>query len=132
MDANIILRYLTKDDPVKAQQCYELFQRAKRKDVRLVTSESVLAEVVYVLSSRSPYKQPRANVRTLLWPIVSLSSLKVPNRRSFLRALDVYASTTLDFEDCLSVAHMERQKITTILSYDQDFDRIPGIIRREP
>lgn len=132
LDTNIIIRYLTKDDPAKAERCYELFQRVKRKEIQLVTSESVLAEVVYVLSSRSTYNQPRENVRALLLPIISLPGLKIPHRRAFLRALDLYASTSLDFEDALSVAHMARLKLTTILSYDEDFDRVKDIQRREP
>ena len=132
LDTNIILRYLTKDDPAKAQRCYELFQRIKRKEIRVTTSESVLAEVVYVLSSRALYDQPRENVRALLLPIICLVGLRVPQRRAFLRALDLYASTSLDFEDALSVAYMERMKLTTILSYDEDFDRVKSIQRREP
>ena len=32
----------------------------------------------------------------------------------------------------LSVAHMERLKITTIVSFDRDFDRFPTIARQEP
>ncbi len=68
----------------------------------------------------------------MLLPIVSLPGLQVPHRPSFLRALEVYAVTNLDFEDCLSLAHMERLKIKTILSYDRDFDRLKTIQRREP
>jgi predicted nucleic acid-binding protein len=132
LDTNVILRYLTRDDPVKAERCFELFQRVKRREVRLTTSESVLAEVVYVLSSRSVYNQGREQVRNLLLPIVSLSGLLVPYRRSFLRALEFYAVTNMDFEDCLSLAHMERLKIKTILSYDRDFDRVNTIQRHEP
>jgi len=132
LDTNVILRYLTKDDPAKAQRCFELFQRVKRREIQLTTSEAVMAEVVYVLASRSHYNQPRENIRTLLLPIVSLPGLKTPHRRAFLRALDLYANTTLDLEDALSIAHMERMKLTTILSYDEDFDRVKGIQRREP
>lgn len=132
LDTNILLRYLTKDDPAKAERCYELLQRIKRKEIRVVTSQAVLAEVVYVLSSRALYNQSRERVRALLLPIVSLPALRIPFRRAFLRALDLYASTSLDFEDALSVAHMERLKIATILSYDQDFDHVEGIQRREP
>ena len=132
IDTCVFLRYLTKDAPNKAARCYELLQRVKRKEAQAVTSEAVLAEVVYVLSSRTLYKQPRERVRALLLPIVSLPALHVPHRRAFLRALDLYASTSLDLEDALSVAHMERLKVTTILSYDHDFDRIKGIERREP
>ncbi len=132
LDTNIFLRYLTRDDPVKAKRCYELFQRIKRKEIVATTSESVLAEVVYVLSSRTLYNQPRENVRALLLPLVTLPGLRIPHRRTFLRALDLYASTALDFEDALSVAHMERMHVTTILSYDEDFDRVKNIQRREP
>jgi len=132
LDTNIFLRYLTRDDPVKAQRCYELFQQIKRKEIRATTSESVLAEVVYVLASRALYNQPRENIRTLLLPIVSLPGLRVPHRRAFLRALDLYAGTSLDFEDALSVAHIERMKLTTIVSYDADFGRVKHIQRREP
>ena len=34
--------------------------------------------------------------------------------------------------DALAVAHMERRGITEILSYDQHFDRIEGLVRSEP
>lgn len=37
-----------------------------------------------------------------------------------------------DTETELSVAQMERLKIATIASFDQDFDRFPQITRQEP
>lgn len=132
VDANIFLRYLTKDSPSAAQKCFELFQRVQHKEIQLVTSESVLAEVVYVLASPRLYNQPRQNVRTLLLPLVHLKGLKISNRKLVLRALDVYATTNLDFEDALSVAHMENKRIKTIVSYDHHFDRMNGIQCIEP
>ncbi len=132
VDTNVFLRYLTQDHPAAAQKCFELFQRLKRIEIRLATSESVLAEVVYVLASPRLYNQPRQNIKTLLYPIMSLSGLKIPNRKVFLRALDIYAETNLDLEDALSVATMEREKLTTILSDDKHFDKIEGIQRIEP
>ena len=50
VDANLFIRFLTRDDPEKAQACFELFQKAKKREILLTTSESVIAEVVYVLS----------------------------------------------------------------------------------
>jgi predicted nucleic acid-binding protein len=35
-------------------------------------------------------------------------------------------------EDVLAISHMERSKITEIVSYDRDFGRISGIQRSEP
>jgi predicted nucleic acid-binding protein len=50
----------------------------------------------------------------------------------YLRALDLYAAHSIDFEDALIVAQMERQRITDIYSYDQDFGSVAGITRLEP
>jgi len=50
-----------------------------------------------------------------------------------LRALDLYSTYPhLDFEDCLTVAQIEQQGIATLASYDQGFDRVPGLTREEP
>lgn len=132
LDANVILRFLTKDDPAKADRCFALFSKVKAKEVVLTTSESVLAEVVYVLSSKALYDQPRENIRRMLLPIISLPGLRILHRRAFLRALDIFSTSRLDFEDALSIAHMERLKVKTIVSYDRDFDGVEGIRRREP
>ncbi len=51
VDTNIFLRHLTNDDPVKSPACLELFRKAQRKEITLTTSESIIAEVVYVLVS---------------------------------------------------------------------------------
>lgn len=132
LDANIILRFLTRDDPVKAQRCFELLQRADRGEVQLVTSESVIAEVVYVLSSPRLYHLPPARIRDLLLPIINMRGLRLSPRRLYQRALAVYAGHHVDFEDALTVAHMERRGISEVLSYDQHFDRVEGVVRREP
>lgn len=126
VDTNIFIRYLTQDDPQKAETCFRLFERAKRNEVELTTSESVIAEVVFILSSKRLYNLSRQDIRIRLYPIFSLSGLKVPFRKQILRALDLYLLNNIDFEDALSIAIMERQAISEIYSYDEDFDRIQG------
>ena len=55
------------------------------------------------------------------------------DKRVCIRALDLYAQHPfLDFADALGVAHMEARGISEILSYDRDFDRLPGVARVEP
>lgn len=134
VDTNIFIRYLTKDDPQKAEACLSLFERAKRNEVALITSESVIAEVVYILSSRNLYKLSRQEIRVRLYPIFSLAGFKLTHRRQILRALDLYSQNNIDFEDAMSIAIMERQGIGEIYSYDEDFDRVKGsnITRIEP
>lgn len=131
LDANIILRYLTRDDPKKAENCYELFQKVKRGEIELTTCEAVVAEVIYVLSSHSLYDLSRDKICSLLLPIINLYGLKLPQKRLYIRALDIYVSKNIDFEDALSVAHMEKRQIKEIYSYDSDFDKLKELRRLE-
>ena len=134
LDTNVILRYLTRDDEAKAEACYELFQQVRRGEEELVTCEAIVTEVVYVLSSpRAPYRLSHEEIRARLVPILTLRGLRLPQKRVYLSALDLYASSPfLDFEDALAVAHMERLGVTEIVSYDRDFDRLPALQRVEP
>ena len=132
VDANIFIRHLTGDDPNKAQACFELFKRAGANEVTLTTTEAVVAEVVFVLSSKRLYNLPREKIRELLYPLLKLPGLRLPQRKTLLRALDLYVSYQTDFEDALVVAQMERQKISELYSYDREFDDMSGITRLEP
>lgn len=132
VDANIFIRHLTRDDPEKAKACFELFEKAQDDEIELVTTEAVIAEVVYVLSSKQLYNRSREEIRELLYPLLSLSGLKLSPRALYLRALDLYAAYPVDFEDAIIVARMERAGIQELFSYDQDFDQMEGIRRLEP
>lgn len=132
VDTNVFVRHLINDDLNKAIACREIFQAAGRNEIQITTSESVIAEVVFVISSPKLYNVPRDKVRALLYPLLTLPGLRLANRHSYLRALDLYVAYNIDFEDAMSVAHMERQGIPTLLSYDRDFDRIGNITRQEP
>lgn len=132
VDTNIFIRYLTKDDPDKAQACFELFQQAQANQVALTTTEAVITEVVYVLSSQKTYGLARVDIRARLYPLLSVPGLRLPQRRTYLRALDLYATHPLDFEDAVIVAQMERQNIGDLYSYDRGFDRLSNLTRHEP
>jgi predicted nucleic acid-binding protein len=133
LDTNIILRYLTKDDPDKAARAKTLIDQIAAGDLEVTTSEIVISEVVFVLSSKALYNVPRELIRDYLTALLSMKGLRLQYKRTYARALELYAAVLrLDFADALSVAHMERQKLTTILSFDTDFDNLPNITRQEP
>ena len=132
LDANIFLRFLTQDDPAKGRACLSLLRRVAAGE-EATTSETVIAEVAYVLSSPRQYKLTHTDISARLRPVLLLRGLKLPDRQRLLRTLDLYASYAhLDFEDCLTLAQIEQQKIATLLSYDRGFDRVPGVKRAEP
>ncbi len=136
-DTNIFLRYLIKPvtaiDEARAGACRALFERVSTGAEEITTSEAVLAEIVYVLGSQRQYGLAPADIVARLKPIVALPGLKIAQKRLYLRTLDIYAShSSLDFEDAISAAIIERMQPAKLYSYDSDFDRIPGVTRVEP
>jgi predicted nucleic acid-binding protein len=87
VDANIVNWLLTSDDPRKAERCLALFQRAQRGEVTLVTSESIIAEITFVLSSKATYGIARGMVAAALRPVLANPGLKVAHKRSIFRAV---------------------------------------------
>ncbi|MFN8489868.1 MAG: PIN domain-containing protein [Caldilineaceae bacterium] len=132
VDTNIFLRHLTGDDLSKAQACLTLFKQAQQNQIQLTTSETVIAEIVYILSSKTLYNLSREQIRVRLDPLLSLPGLKLPYRQTYQRALELYVSHSIDFEDALAIAHMERDGISEIYSYDRDFDKTSSVKRLEP
>ena len=132
LDTNIIIRYLTADNPDFSKRSYDFLQQVELGAITVTTCEAVIIETVQVLSSKTLYNLPRSTVKDHISAIVRLRGLRLTNKQVYLRALDLFASTNLDFPDALIVAHMEHRKVSTLVSFDRDFDKIPGIIRQEP
>lgn len=132
VDANIFIRALIVEAPEVSARCGALFERADNEEVSLFTSEAIIAEVVYVLSSARIYRVPRADVAAKLRPLLLCRGLMLEHKASVLAAIDLYESSTLDFEDCLSVQHVLRQKLDGIYSYDRGFRPTLGVQRFVP
>ena len=132
LDANPILRLLTQDQPAQSAAARLLFEQVSSGNLQVTTSESIIVEVVQVLSSKVLYNIPRHEIQRDLNVILALKGLRLAAKRSYRRALELYASSNVDFVDALTVAQMERQRIKTILSFDRDFDRFPSVVREEP
>ena len=132
IDTDVIIRLLTGDDLEKQARARTLFQRIEAGEVIVFAPITTIADCVYVLSSPSLYKLPRAEVVGLLLPILRLRGFRVQDRRAVLKALDLYAATALDFGDAYLAASMQRMGSRTVYSFDRDFDRIKGIQRVEP
>jgi predicted nucleic acid-binding protein len=137
LDTNTFLRYLvapqSSTDQQKYRACAALFQRVKAGTEQVTTCEAVFTEVLYNLCSSRQYNLSHQDAAARFRPLILLSGLTLPQKRIYVRALDLFASSSsLDIEDCLIVAHMERQGIKELLSYDTDFDQVSTITRQEP
>jgi predicted nucleic acid-binding protein len=133
LDTNVIIRYLTNDHPVHSPQAYAAFRELAAGRLVAALTEAVLVETVQVLSSRTLYNLPRTEIRRHIGNIIRFQGVKLPRKRRYLRALDLYAAVpALSFVDALLAAYAEDSTERAVLSFDQGFDRVPSITRREP
>jgi uncharacterized protein len=132
VDTNVFVRFLTGDDPVKAARCLELFERALRGEDSLYTSEAIVGEIIYVLSSKDLYAKERSEIVSSLRPLIELRGLHIDRKQTVLAALERFGATNLGFEDCLAIEHSLRESLDAILSYDRKIGRDGSVPRREP
>lgn len=92
----------------------------------------IIAEAVFVLASKRHYARSRVDIQQRLEPLVATPGLRLERKRLLIRALQIYAETNIDFEDAIIVAHIESDDDPTVISFDRNFDRIPGVTRVEP
>lgn len=132
IDTDVIIRLLTGDDLRKQAAAIALFEQVEQGTLTVAAPDTVIADAVYVLSSLELYKKKRTEVRDLLSTLVRLPHFHIQNRSCVLEALDIYASTRLDFGDTLIIATMMEQNSQVLYSYDRDFDCMKTITRQEP
>ncbi len=130
VDTNIFLRYLTKDDPSKYEKCREMFKRAMKGEIAITTSGMVIAELVWTLLSY--YKVPKAEVIEKVSVIVGTKNLSIPEKHIVADALVFYARKNIDFIDAYNAVFMRYHGLREIFSYDEDFELMEDIQRREP
>ena len=130
VDTNVFLRYLTKDDLSKYERCREMFKKALEGEIAISTSGMVIAELIWTLLSY--YKLPKAEVIEKVLVIVGTESLFIPDKDALADALVLYARKNIDFIDAYHSVFMKYHGLREIYSYDEDFDMIEDIQRREP
>ncbi len=128
VDANVILRFLTGDPPEMAAKARALFEVVERGELALRIDGIVVAEAVWVLQSF--YRHPAAEIGRALQELLSRDGFQSADKPSLLAALSLFAEKNVDFADALVAAHMGRDDVAEIYSFDHHFDRLPGVRRQ--
>ena len=131
VDANVFLRFLTNDDPVKAERAEALFRDAVRGRRKLSTSLLVIAEIIRTLESF--YKLEKPPIASMIEKILNTRNLECPGALLILTALDLYVHENIDFIDAYHAVFLREQAITQVFTYDRrHFSRIPWLEVLEP
>src|SRR5437867_12346779 len=124
VDTNVIVRYMTQDEPAMAEAAKKLFEQVELGTGTITTCEAVITEVVHILSSKALYNVPRDEIKKHLRNFLRMKGLKLANKSVYLRALDIYSSTNLDFVDTLVVEHTRHAKLTLLWTFDEGIRKV--------
>ena len=130
IDANILIRLLTWDDPVKGAAVRALLVSAAAGARTLRMTTLAFAEIVWVLEK--VYGWAKADIASHLVPLLNLSGLNIDESVLLQRALALYHTLNIDFIDAYQGELAVVEGSPVIYSYDRDLDRVPGITRIEP
>ena len=133
LDTNYFLRFWTEDDvPENAARqaiAAALFSEIDVGAIEATTTEAVLVEVAYVLTSKRQYDLPASAAASYLAEAVRMPGLRLApgKKEQYLRALELWRERpTLGFVDALTAIVVEDAG-HLLATFDSDFDVLPGI-----
>ena len=130
IDANVIVRYLTGDDPVQSLAAMELFRAASAGRVNLIIPTPILQETVYVLETF--YAGTPDTIAPTLLSLLSLTGVTCPDARWVLDGIQWYRAKNADFGDALLCAYA-RHHHCEVSTFDQGLiNKFPEVTATEP
>ena len=124
VDTDVIIRYLTNDDPRKADRFKTFLSSGKKAQLTDVT----FAEVYWTLISF--YKVKNQEVLSMLEALIASPAISA-NVTVLGTTIEILREHNISFIDAYTAASA-KQSDKTVLSFDRDFDKIGGIKRIEP
>ena len=97
LDTNVLVRYLTQDDPGQTRRANALINDALDRDDRCAISIVVLCEVVWVL--RDAYRLDRATIASTIERVLDTAEFVIEERDVARRALADYRRGPGDYAD---------------------------------
>jgi len=99
LDTNVLVRYLTQDDPAQAKAADDLVERAESGGEALFINGVVLCELVWVLDSC--YGLSSVQILDVLEKVMRTRQFEIDGKDVVWLALDDYREGSADFADCL-------------------------------
>lgn len=126
LDANLIIRFLIKDNLSQFEAAQKLFSSLNEN---LVLTDLILAEVVWTL--HSVYKLTKQEIIEKLLKLLELKNLSA-NFHLLTNSLLIYRDHNISFVDAYLAAYSEEEKLEGIYSFDKGLDRIKSVKRFAP
>ncbi|HFU76573.1 MAG TPA: type II toxin-antitoxin system VapC family toxin [Arcobacter sp.] len=120
LDANVIIRFLTRDHEEHYLKSVEVFKSIESGETEALLMDFILAEVVYVL--KKIYKHEKEDISSALKKLLLYKHLYTDNKIVTFEALDIYVKKNIDFADAMLCAKKSLEGFS-IVSFDKDVER---------
>jgi len=131
IDTNIFLRYYIREDKQTYLDCQKFLKKVSQGSIRAFINTLVISEVYFV--AKTQYDISKSDCLMLLRNIRGYKGLTLLDSYNYSKALDIFEVNNVKFTDSFIASF---QPIVDgqmpIVSYDKDFDKIPGVKRVEP
>ena len=117
IDTNLLVRYLTEDDPDKAQLVEALLIKAGKGEIKIVIPSVIIAELIWVLESY--YKMETGEISQLVGSILNTPGIDTQDKNILREALKIYENKGTDFVDAWIVEFARERNIKTIYTFDK-------------
>lgn len=131
-DANVFLRFLRNDHTEHSPAAKEVIEQAADGEVILRVPEIVVADIFYTLTAPM-MKIPRATAARQLAALLQQPGIDFENRKQVLETLSLCETKNIDYGDAALIVFARSTVLQLpILSYDQDFAKVPDITAFSP
>ena len=121
IDANVVLRYLLRDNDALFKKASALLDRVKSGEEAVVIPESVLAECVYVLMK--VYKVDKLIISEKLKGLFAYKGVVNSDKRDLVDSLTLFGQTQLSIVDCIVCSKSINHGIS-LFTFDNDLKNI--------
>ena|SRR5690349_6780362 len=129
-DANVLVRYITGLPTEQFQRAATLMDAIATGGTRVILEDVVVAEIVWVLSSF--YKLTRTEIFDFINQLLAFDEVENADKPALQTALMFYRDRNVDFVDAYLAAKAIGDGTGQVYTFDRDFDRMPGVRRRDP
>jgi predicted nucleic-acid-binding protein len=116
LDTNVLVRYITQDDPRQAKLAERAIEQAVTSGEKILIQPVILCELVWVLESAYGYAQ--SDIVPVIEQILRTARFEIADKDIIRRALEDFAEGRADFADYLIGRANERDGAHTTLTFD--------------
>jgi len=124
LDTNILVRYLTQDDPVQSKEAIDIFERRLNERNPGFISIVAMVETVWVLERA--YGLEHEEIVTAVERLLQANTLIVEHEQIVFSAMIALKEASGSFSDAVIAALGAQAGCTQTLTFDRKAVRLPG------